>query len=217
MAILSERKERAAAVIDELKRLFPEASIALVYGTHWELLVSVMLSAQCTDKKVNEVTAELFKKYRSFDDYVGADQSEFEIDIRPTGFYRNKAKNVLAAARSIQERFAGEVPSTMDDLLSLPGVARKTANVVLGNAFGVVEGIVVDTHVRRLSIKTGLTDNRDPEKIERDLMDLLPRDEWFPISYRMIEYGRTICAARKHDCSDHPLSRLYPPAASTWP
>lgn len=215
--LLQERTERAAAIIRELKRLFPGARIALHHGSNWELLVSVVLSAQCTDKKVNEVTARLFKKYTTLDEYVNADQTEFEGDIRQTGFFRNKTKNILAAAKMVKERFGGQVPGSMEELLSLPGVARKTANIVLGNAFGIVEGIAVDTHVRRLSLKLGLTDNEDPNKIEQDLMRIIPREEWFDFTYRLIEYGRKICPARRHDCSGHPLTMIYPPAADRWP
>jgi endonuclease-3 len=211
------RKIRAAKIVSALQRLFPHAKIALRYGNHWELLVAVMLSAQCTDKKVNEVTANLFRKYRTLDDYVRADRAEFERDIRQTGFYRQKAKNILAAARIIKEKFGGKVPRTMEELLTLPGVARKTANIVLGNAYGIVEGIAVDTHVRRLARKFDLVDSDDPEKIEQELMKLLPKKEWFSFTYRMIEYGRTICPARKHDCANHPLTKIYPPAAHRWP
>jgi endonuclease-3 len=214
---LRERKERARNVARRLEELFPDACIALSYGNHWELLVAVILSAQCTDRKVNEVTRALFAKYGSLDDYVQADPAEFEQDIRSTGFYRNKARNVLQAARMVRERFGGEVPRTMEELTSLPGVARKTANIVLGNAFGIVEGIAVDTHVGRLARKLGLTGEKDPRKIERDLMQLLPREQWFAFTYRLIEYGRRICPARRHDCREHPLSILYPPAADCWP
>ena len=215
--VLRERRERAGKINAELSRLFPDAAIALRYEDPWQLLVAVILSAQCTDKKVNEVTSELFAKYRTFDDYVRADPGEFEQDIRQTGFYRQKAKNILKTARIIQERHDGEVPETMEELTALPGVARKTANIVLGNAFGKVEGIAVDTHVRRLAIKLRLTDNKDPNKIERDLMRLLPEEEWLDFTYRIIEYGRQICPARKHDCTGHPLTKIYPPAAETWP
>ena len=209
--------ERARRVHRTLKELFPEAKIALQYGNPWELLVAVVLSAQCTDRKVNEVTRELFRKYRFVEDYAAADPAGFERDIHATGFFRSKAKHVLAAARLVQEEFGGQVPRTMEELTRLPGVARKTANIVLGNAFGVVEGIAVDTHVRRLALKLGLTDHQDPVKIERDLMELLPREEWLEFTYRLIEYGRQVCPARKHDCRDHPLSRIWPPAAERWP
>jgi len=214
---LAERRKRAAKMARKLKQLFPKAKIALRYGNNWELLVAVILSAQCTDKKVNEVTAKLFKKYRALDDYVRADRKEFERDIKPTGFYRNKAKNILAAAKIVKEKFGGKIPRTMKEILTLPGVARKTANVVLGNAYGVVEGIAVDTHVRRFARKFDLTDHDDPAKIEQDLMQILPRSEWFNFTYRMINYGREICPARKHDCRNHPLTKLWPPAAKRWP
>jgi endonuclease-3 len=203
---LRERKARAARVVRALKKLFPHVKIALQYGNNWELLVSVMLSAQCTDKKVNEVTAALFKKYRNLDDYVRANRREFEHDIRPTGFYRQKTKSILGAARIVKEKFGGQVPRTMEELLLLPGVARKTANIVLGNAYGIVEGIAVDTHVRRLSKQFGLTAHSDPVKIEQDLMRIIPKKEWLDFTYRMIGYGRNICPARKHNC-DHNLGK----------
>lgn len=212
-----ERKKRAKNFIAELKKLFPRAKIALKYGNTCELLVAVILSAQCTDKMVNIVTEKLFKKYKTLDDYVHADTKEFEQDIKSTGFYRNKAKNILATAKIVKEKFGGKVPDTMVELLELKGVARKTANVVLGNAYGKVEGIAVDTHVRRLSLKLGLTDSTDPNKIEQDLMQILPKKEWFLFTYRMIEYGRQVCPARKHECFEHPLTRLYPKAANIWP
>jgi endonuclease III len=207
------RRERARLINARLKELFPEAKIALEYGSEWELLVAVMLSAQCTDRKVNEVTRELFRKYRTLDEYVDVSQEELERDIHSTGFFRNKAKNIRAAARLVKERHGGRVPRTMEELTALPGVARKTANIVLSNAFGRVEGIAVDTHVRRLSIKLGLTDQKDPDRIERDLMELLPREEWLAFTYRLIEYGRQVCPARRHDCAGHPLSKLVPWAA----
>ncbi len=214
---LKIRKARARKIVATLKKLFPKASIALTYRTNWELLVAVELSAQCTDKKVNEVTKELFKKYWKLDDYVHAKQSEFEQDIRATGFYRNKARNILAAAKIVKEKFHGKIPRTMEEILTIPGVARKTANVVLGNAYGVVEGIAVDTHVRRLALKLGLTDHDDPVKIERDLMEIFPKKDWFKLTYWLIEYGRHVCPARPHDCINHPLTKIYPPAANIWP
>lgn len=206
--VLRDRKKKAAKIVKKLRELFPEAKIALHYSNHWELLVAVILSAQCTDKKVNEVTADLFKKYRTLDDYVHADPREFETDIRSTGFYRNKTKNILNAAKMIKERFKGKVPKTMEEMLEIPGVARKTANVVLGVAYGVVEGIAVDTHVTRLSNVLGLTDHTDPVKIERDLMELLPKEEWLGFTYRLIDYGRAYCPARPHDHARCPLSAI---------
>jgi len=214
---LMERKKRAKKISLVLKKLFPHAKIALNYKNNWELLVAVILSAQCTDKKVNEVTEKLFKKYKKLDDYIYANPKEFEEDIKPTGFYKNKAKNILRAAKIIKEKFNGQIPKTMEEMLTLPGVARKTANVVLGNAYGIVEGIAVDTHVRRLAIKLDLTDHKDPAKIEKDLMEIFPKKEWFPITYRLIEYGRKICPARVHNCQNHPLTKIYPPAANIWP
>src|SRR3989344_7291228 len=203
----SERIKRAIKITKTLKKLFPKAKIVLNYGNNWELLVAVVLSAQCTDKKVNEVTEKLFKKYRTLDDYVHASPKEFERDIYSTGFYKNKTKNILAAAKMLKENFGGKGPNTMEEILMLPGVARKTANVVLGNAYGVVEGIAADTHVRRLSRLLGLTNETDPVKIERDLMVILPKKEWFGFAYRLIDYGRKYCPARPHDHARCPLSK----------
>lgn len=208
VTLLAERKKKASRIVKKLKELFPESTIALHYVTNWELLVAVELSAQCTDKKVNEVTAKLFKKYRKLDDYVNADPQEFEQDIKSTGFYHNKAKNILAAAKMVKERFGGRVPQTMKEMLEIPGVARKTANVVLGMAYGVVEGIAVDTHVIRLSNLLGLTDQKDPVKIERDLMEILPKEEWVGFTYRLIDYGRKYCPARPHDHATCPLHAI---------
>lgn len=206
---IQARKERAEKIIAKLKKLFPNAKIALKYSDPLQLLVAVMLSAQTTDKQVNKVTPNLFKKYQTLDDYVNADIKEFEKDIHSTGFYHNKAKHILASAKIIKEKFQGKVPDTMEGLLSLPGVARKTANVVLGNLYGKVEGIAVDTHVRRLSKVLGLTDETDPVRIEKDLMAILPKKEWFDFTYRMIEYGRNYCIAKKHDHENCPLSEFH--------
>lgn len=205
---LKDRKQKAVKIVRKLRELFPEAKIALRYSNNWELLVAVILSAQCTDKKVNEVTATLFKKYRTLDDYAHADPNVFEKDIHATGFYRNKTKNILGAARMIKEEFGGEVPKTMAEILRIPGVARKTANVVLGTAYGVVEGIAVDTHVIRLSNLLGLTTEKDPVKIERDLTEILPKKEWAGFTYRLIDYGRKYCPARPHSHVQCPLSNI---------
>lgn len=205
----AKEKARAQKIVNELRTLFPNAKIALNYSNNWELLVAVILSAQCTDKKVNEVTEKLFKKYPTLDSYVGASQAQFEQDIKSTGFYRNKAKNILAAAKMIKEKFQGKIPKTMDEMLVLPGVARKTANVVLGNAHGVVEGIAVDTHVIRLSRLLGLTKEKAPEKIEQDLMALVPKDQWFEMTYLLISYGRAYCKGGPHHKHDNcPLRRF---------
>jgi endonuclease-3 len=206
-AELNKLKNKAARIVAELKKLFPQAKIALHYSNNWELYVAVVLSAQCTDKKVNEVTQRLFKKYPRFEDYLRADPREFERDIKPTGFYRRKAKNILAAARYLKERFGGRLPKTMAEMLTIPGVGRKTANVILGNAYGVVEGIAVDTHVRRLARRLGLTKEKDPEKIEKDLMAILPKREWFGFTYRLIDYGRKYCPARSHRHDHCPLAK----------
>lgn len=211
------QKERAKKISRTLKKLFPDATIALRHKNPWELLVAVILSAQCTDKKVNEVTETLFKKYKTLDDYVHANPQEFAYDIRQTGFFNAKARNILATAKLVKERFGGEVPRTMEELLTLKGVARKTANVVLSNAFGISEGIAVDTHVIRFSNKLGLSKHRDPKKIEQDLMRLFPKEEWNTITYGFIEYGRQVCPARKHACKTHPLTKIYPKAANIWP
>jgi len=200
----SVHKKRAQQLLRALKKLFPNPKMALKYSNNWELLVAVILSAQCTDKMVNKVTKKLFKKYKTLDNYIKVRQREFEKDVHSTGFYRNKAKNILASAKIIKKKHSGKVPKTMEELLLLPGVARKTANIVLGNAFGVVEGVAVDTHVIRLSHRFGLTKEMNPEKIEQDLMALFPKKEWFTLTYRLIEYGRNYCSART--CSpDHPL------------
>jgi len=214
---LKKRKTRGAKILRELKKNFSEAKTELHYQNPWELLVAVILSAQCTDKRVNIVTETLFKKYKTLDDYVKARQVEFEKDIFSTGFYRNKAKNILSAAKIVKDNFGGRIPKTMSEMLTIPGVARKTANVVLGNAYGVVEGIAVDTHVKRFAQKFDFSDSRDPKKIEKDLMEIFPKKEWFTITYYLIEYGRQICKANKHDCSKHPLTKIYPKAGNTWP
>lgn len=205
---------RTRDILGILKRSYPEAKTVLAYQSTWELLVAVILSAQCTDKMVNKVTSDLFRKYRTIEDYAGASEAELEQDIRPTGFFRNKTKSIIGAARMVLADFDGEVPRTMDELLLLPGVARKTANVVLGNAYGVVEGIAVDTHVNRLSHRLGLSDQNGPDKVERDLMELFPRQDWFRLTYLLIEHGRTTCTAKRPDCASCVLADLCPSAFS---
>lgn len=191
-----------------LTRLFPDPKCALSYKKPFDLLVAVILSAQCTDKKVNEVTKELFKKYRTLDDYINAKPAEFERNIYSTGFYKNKAKNILAAARAIKNNFGRKIPKTVGDMVTIPGVGRKTANVVLGELYGTAEGIAVDTHVIRLSRLLGLTKNTDAKKIEQDLMSVVPKKDWVCFSHMLILYGREYCPARcKHiDC---PLHKFY--------
>ncbi len=215
---LKERKARAKKILKVLKELFPNITgTALKYTNPWELLVATILSAQTTDKQVNKVTEKLFKKYPTLQDYAKANLNEFQKDISSIGFYKNKAKFILEAAKMIEEKFNGEVPDTMQELLELPGVARKTANVILSNAFGKIEGIAVDTHVKRFAQKFELTDHSDPEKIEQDLMKIVPKKDWSNWTHRLIEYGRQICPARKHDCQNHPLTKIYPKAANIWP
>lgn len=191
--------KEAQRILHRLKKLFPKAGMILEYSNNFELLVAVMLSAQCTDKRVNEVTKTLFKKYTSIEAYAQAELSELEKDIRPTGYYKQKAKRVKGAAEKILKDFNGNLPKTMEEMLTLPGVARKTANVVLGNAYGIVEGIAVDTHVKRIAKKLGLTEHTAPEKIEQDLMRLFPQTDWFHLTYLLIDFGRAYCPARKHD------------------
>ncbi len=202
---LDKRKKIALIIIKELEELFPKSKIALNFSNTLELLIAVVLSAQCTDKKVNEVTEKLFKKYKTIDDYSKANIREFEQDIHSTGFYRNKAKNILATTKIIKKNFKGKVPDSMEELLTLPGVARKTANIVLGDGFGRIEGIAVDTHVRRLSILHGLTTEKNPEKIEQDLIQIVPKKEWLNFNHRLIDYGRKFCPAKKHKHEECPI------------
>lgn len=198
---------KAAKILRVLKKLFPNPKMQLRYSGNWELLVSVILSAQCTDKKVNEITSKLFKKYKRFDDYLRVSRKEFEKDIKPTGFYHSKTKNILAAAKIIKEKFKGRLPKTMEEMLIIPGVGRKTANVVLWNAYRVVSGVAVDTHVRRLARLLGLTKENNPEKIEKDLMEIVPKKDWPYLTYALIQYGREYCPARPHNHDKCPLSR----------
>lgn len=198
--MISNKTKRSAEIIKRLKKEYPDAHCALNHTNPFELLVATILSSQCTDVRVNIVTADLFRKYRSPQDYLNISQEELEKDIRSTGFFRNKAKNIQAACEKIVENFRGEIPQTMDELLTLNGVARKTANVVLGNAFGIASGVVVDTHVRRLSNRLGLTKHSNPEKIEMDLQKLVPKNEWVMFSHWLIMHGRADCNARKPVC-----------------
>ena len=204
--------EQVRAIIAELRRLYPDAKISLSFSNPLELLVATQLSAQSTDERVNMVAVDLFKKYRSVEDYATVSQEELEKDIRSTGFYHNKAKNIRAAAQRIITDYGGEVPRTMKDLVTLPGVGRKTASVVLGTAFGIVEGIVVDTHVGRLVRRFGWTTNEDPVKVEQDLMRIVPREDWLHLPYTLIFHGRAICKARKPLCAQCKLVHLCPSA-----
>jgi endonuclease-3 len=204
--------EQVRAIITELRHLYPDAKISLNFSNPLELLVATQLSAQSTDELVKRVTADLFKKYRSAEDYATVSQEELEKDIKSTGFYHSKAKNIRAAAQRIMTNYGGKVPSTMEDLVTLPGVGRKTANVVLGNAFGIVEGIVVDTHVGRLVRRFGWTTNKDPVKVEQDLMRIIPRKDWLDLPSLLIYHGRAICKAHKPLCAQCTLVHLCPSA-----
>jgi endonuclease-3 len=215
---VTAKKAQAAEIIARLKREYPDAGIVLNFGSNWELLVAVELSAQCTDKKVNEVTAKLFQKYRAIEDYAGADLAGLENDVRPTGFFRNKAKHIMGAAQKVLSDFGGQVPASMAELLTLPGVARKTANIVLGNAYPEAyasdpdSGIAVDTHVNRLSQRLGLAESSDSGKIERELMAIVPRDDWFRLTYLLIEHGRAICSGQRPKCGECLLNDICPSA-----
>jgi len=207
-----DKRTRVLKTIELLETEHSDAKIALAYTSPLELLVATILSAQCTDKRVNIVTETLFKKYRTTEDYANADLEKLEEDIRPTGFYRNKAKNIKKCCRILVEKFNSEVPRTMEEMLELPGVARKTANVVLSNAYGVIEGIAVDTHVRRLAQRLGLTEHKDANKIERDLMNIVLKTNWMRITDLLIFHGRNVCVARNPKCEICVLEKLCPSA-----
>ena len=206
--------ERIGPIIARLKEQYPEARCSLDHVDPLELLVATILSAQCTDERVNQVTKTLFGTYRTAHDYATADPAVFEQEIKSTGFFRNKTKSILGMAAALVERFDGRVPDTMETLLTLPGVGRKTANVVLGNAFGKDEGVVVDTHVARITQLLGFTRDRDPEKIELDLMALVPKAEWTLFPHLLIHHGRATCIARRPRCGECPLADLCPSAAA---
>lgn len=206
----AETKQRARKIVAALRREYPEATCALEFRTPLELLIATILSAQCTDARVNQVTKDLFQKYRTAADYARAPLEQLERDIQSTGFYRNKAKNIVGCCRVLEERYGGDVPKEMEALVELPGVGRKTANVVLGTAYGIPSGIVVDTHVARLSRRMGLSTQKDPEKIEHDLMALIPRAEWVAFGHRMIHHGRRVCTARNPQCDACPVRPFCP-------
>ena len=206
-------RARVEQIIALLRATYPDAECALVHHNAWELLVSTILSAQCTDKRVNMVTPALFARFPSVEAFASASREDLETAIRSTGFFRNKAKNIQGAAHVMLEKFGGAVPKTMAELLELPGVARKTANVVLGVAFQVADGVVVDTHVSRLSQRMKLTREKDPTKIERDLIQVVPQADWIDIGHLLIHHGRALCTARKPACSECPLQDLCPSAA----
>jgi endonuclease III len=207
-----EPKTRALKLVELLEKEYPNAKVALQYANPLELLIATILSAQCTDQRVNIVTKTLFKKYTKPEDYAEANLQELEKEVRSTGFYHNKAKNIQNCCRMLVDKYNSKVPKTMNELLELPGVARKTANIVLSNAYGIIEGIAVDTHVRRLSQRLGLTENEDPNKIETDLMQIVPKENWARITDLLIFHGRKICTAKKPRCDICVLNKICPSA-----
>jgi len=208
--------DRIAEILKRLDQLYPDVTCALTHTSAWELLVATILSAQSTDVNVNRVTPELFRKYPTVEAFAALTPEQLEPDVRSTGFFRNKSKSVVGAAKKVVADFGGQVPVNMDDLLSLPGVARKTANVVLGSWFKIAEGIVVDTHVHRISRRLELTTNTDPQKIEQDLMRIIPREKWILFAHQIIWHGRKLCIARKPKCVDCPLENICHAADKTW-
>lgn len=217
MGKFEERKERAAKLVSYLKKAYPKPKTELRYTTPFQMLAAVVLSAQCTDKKVNEVTDVLYTKYRTVDDFANADLATFTKEISSIPFYNTKAKAIVNAAKKIREDFNGNVPATEKELVTLPGVAYKTAHVILGELYDLWEGIPTDTHVRRFALRFDLTDNTDLTKISKDLEALVPKKDWRYVNNGLVLYGRYVCPARPHDCTNHPLTRIWPPAADRWP
>jgi len=203
-----KNKERITAILQKLDEMYPNVTCALHHTNAFELLAATILSAQCTDERVNKVTPALFKKYPTPKDFAVASQDEVANDIRSTGFFNNKAKSLIGAGKAITERFGGKVPQTLAELITVPGAARKTANVVLGTVFGIAEGVVVDTHVLRISNRLGLTKNTDPVKVEQDLMKILPKERWIQFSHQIIHLGRGPCVARKPKCAECRLNQI---------
>lgn len=212
-----ERAERIRRIVSYLKKAYPVPKTELAYKTPMQLLVAVMLSAQSTDKLVNRVTAELYKKYKTVDDFADADPESFARAISSVSFYRNKAKHIQAAARMLRSDFGGNIPKTVEELVRLPGVAYKTANVVLGELYDIWEGIPTDTHVRRFALRFDLTDKKELTKISKDLEALIPKKDWKFVNNGLVLYGRYVCNAFPHDCDKHPLSKIWPPALNRWP
>lgn len=210
-------KERIGDIIKILRKNYPKSRTALQFETPFQILVATILSAQCTDEKVNQITPALFRKYPEAKDFALADQKKLEEEIRPTGFFRNKAKSIINASKIITEDFNGNVPDSMEKLINLPGVARKTANIVLSSAFKKAEGIAVDTHVRRLAQRLGLSEEKDPDKIEKDLLSIVPKKDWLDFNYMLVNHGRKICQARKPQCPECPIRHLCPSAKDFYP
>lgn len=214
---LAERRARARKIVAYLKKAYPAPKTELVYKTPFQLVVAVMLSAQCTDKVVNRVTAELFKKYKTPKDFASANPAVFQKEIGSIPFFRNKTKHIIAAAKRIVEDYASKVPQTAAELQTLPGIAYKTANVVLGELYDTWDGIPTDTHVKRFAYRFDLSDQRDLTKISKDLEVLVPKKDWKYVNNGLVLYGRYVCTARKHDCAAHPLTKIWPPSVSRWP
>ena len=212
-----ERQARARRIVAKLKKMYPEPKTELHYKTPFQLVVAVMLSAQTTDKQVNKVTETLFKKYKTVDDFADATLATFMKEISSVSFFRNKAKAIIASARSVRDDFRGKVPKSEAELVTLPGIAYKTAHVVLGELYGISEGIPTDTHVKRFAIRFDLTDQTDLTKISKDLEAMIPKKDWKYVNNGFVLYGRYVCPARPHDCTQHPLTKLWPPAATRWP
>jgi endonuclease-3 len=217
MQKVEERESRARKIVACLKKAYPQPKTELHYKTPFQLVVAVMLSAQATDKQVNKVTESLFKKYKTPKDFAKADLATFTKEISSLSFFRNKAKAAIAAANVVEKDFAGTIPKTVGELITLPGVAYKTANVVLGELYNIWEGIPTDTHVKRFAYRFDLSDNRDLKKISHDLEALVPKKDWRFVNNGLVLYGRYVCPARKHDCSQHPLTKLWPEANNRWP
>jgi endonuclease-3 len=214
---MKRAKDRIEEIIRLLKKAYPQSRTALRFATPLQILVATVLSAQSTDEKVNEITPALFRKYPAVSDFARADPRELEKEIRPTGFFRNKTKSIINASKKIVEDFNGVVPDNMEDLITLPGVARKTANIVLSSAYHKAEGIAVDTHVKRLSQRLGLSKEKNPDKIEKDLLNLVPKRDWLDFNYMLVNHGRKICQARKPNCPECVINRLCPSAAQYFP
>ncbi len=214
---MKSAKDRIEEIIKKLKAVYPTSKTALNFETPLEILVATILSAQCTDEQVNKITPALFRKYKTAADFAQAEPSIFEKEIRSTGFFRNKTRSIMGAANRIVRDYGGQVPDRMEDLLTLPGVARKTANIVLSSAYKKAEGIAVDTHVKRLSNRLGLSNSNNPDKIEQDLMDLVPQEDWIDFNYMMVNHGRQTCQARKPNCLGCVLNSLCPSAISFFP
>lgn len=210
-------EKRIIEIIRILRKAYPESRTVLYYKTPFQIMIATILAAQCTDSRVNKITPNLFKKYKTIKDFAEAKESVLQQEIRSTGFYRNKARNIIANARKIMKDFNGRVPDTMDELISLPGVARKTANIVLSSGFKKAEGIAVDTHVKRLSGRLGLSTHENPDKIERDLMGIVPKKDWLDFNYMFVNHGRNICKARQPLCPDCVINRLCPSAKKFYP